>query len=319
MHQLSNCEAFLRGTVDEECAISKLRGVALPLEAIVKDVREAFYKAHVEDPAPSKAFIAKSGLVWFNQWENRQIRDGVRFPPPTGINVNMMPIKYYDLENTLPDFLKGYAPLIRECPVAVHKMPGYQRIVYLTVHESPVAAGETQRRPGLHIERPAKNGGGGGYHAPYPHGPIQDFLKSEYRDICWGLGFSDKDGMPVDGIYMASTVDDSCAVWSSLVRDPHAPGVTDACGGIEHMRSMLGPPAIVLKANQLCWITDRTPHESLPVARETYRQFFRLVVGPVSVWYSKHNTANPTGLQPDAPISHEDKFADVAKDVSIHS
>jgi hypothetical protein len=62
---------------------------------------------------------------------------------------------------------------------------------------------------------------------------------------------------------------------------------------------------------------DRTPHESLPVkapendpmATHAYRQFFRLVVGSISVWYSKHNTPNPLGMLPDAPISNEDKFA----------
>ena len=26
------------------------------------------------------------------------------------------------------------------------------------------------------------------------------------------------------------------------------------------------------------------------------------------MWYAEHNTPNPCGLQPDAPISHEDKF-----------
>lgn len=32
-----------------------------------------------------------------------------------------------------------------------------------------------------------------------------------------------------------------------------------------------------MKKNKLYWITDRTPHESLPMESQTYRQFFRLV------------------------------------------
>jgi hypothetical protein len=77
------------------------------------------------------------------------------------------------------------------------------------------------------------------------------------------------------------------------------------------MRPRLGPPRL-LEAGELCWLTDRTPHEALPLTRSTdrvYRQFFRLVVGPVDVWYARHSTPNPRGLQPDARISFEDKFA----------
>jgi hypothetical protein len=37
------------------------------------------------------------------------------------------------------------------------------------------------------------------------------------------------------------------------------------------------------------------------------RQFFRLVVGRISAWYSAHSTANPL-VEPDAPVVHGDKF-----------
>lgn len=91
--------------------------------------------------------------------------------------------------------------------------------------------------------------------------------------------------------------------------------VTDDHGGCEHLRDHEGVGEN-LKKNHLYWITDRTPHESLPVqppaddpdAKYVYRQFIRIVVGRISVWYSKHNTPNPFGLQPDAPISDINKF-----------
>jgi len=73
---------------------------------------------------------------------------------------------------------------------------------------------------------------------------------------------------------------------------------------------VLGEPEL-LNAGEVCWITDRTPHESLPVSstEPVFRQYFRLVVGPVSVWYTQHNTPNPTGTLPDAPvICHDRKF-----------
>ena len=63
-----------------------------------------------------------------------------------------------------------------------------------------------------------------------------------------------------------------------------------------------------LEANELAWITDRTPHESLPVNGE--RQYFRLVVGKIGAWYAHHSTANPIVPVPDdVTIVQGDKFA----------
>ena len=45
-------------------------------------------------------------------------------------------------------------------------------------------------------------------------------------------------------------------------------------------------------------MTDRTPHESLPLKPGQYRQYFRLVTSNVSVWYAKHSTPNPLGCTP---------------------
>ena len=182
------------------------------------------------------------------------------------------------------------------------------RIAYLTIQEGWVPVGETQRRPGLHIERP---GPGGRFVTP---GPPPFDRDSEFSSLSWGLGHWGTDGHPVDGFYMMSSVADSCRVWPTLIDDPE--DVTDQHGGIEHMRDYLGP-GMPLAANEMCWITDRTPHESMPLAAppedptatRVYRQFFRLVVGPISVWYTKHNTPSPVGVPPEAQVSHEDKFA----------
>jgi hypothetical protein len=138
--------------------------------------------------------------------------------------------------------------------------------------------------------------------------------KAEYGHCGdWGHGeWSDK--TPVDGIYCASNVADSCRVWPVLITEPAQ--VTDQHGGLEHFREYLGA-SVTLPADALCWMTDRTPHETLPLqapahdrtAKHVYRQFFRLVVGKLAVWYSQHNTPNPCGLLPDAPIVDVDKFA----------
>ena len=45
------------------------------------------------------------------------------------------------------------------------------------------------------------------------------------------------------------------------------------------------------------------------MAAGTRRQYFRLVAGPVSVWYSEHSDANPdTRYKPEAEIIHGNKF-----------
>lgn len=243
------------------------------------------------------------------------------FPEPTGISVNMLPLKFFDVENTLPEYLQGYRHMISCIPISrfdydANDLMKYtdrrDRIVYLTVHESMVPVGKSQRRPGLHIERPLAVRNSGQIHKmenPYDYNSI-------HHSYAWGLGcyrMGPSGDIPVDGIYMASNLSDSCEVHSARIRDPAE--FTDPHGGIEHARDYLAGGR-KLKSNEICWLTDVTPHESLPVvapasdptAEFVQRSFFRLVVGDISIWYSKHNTHNPLGIQPDCPVSDEDKY-----------
>ena len=103
-------------------------------------------------------------------------------------------------------------------------------------------------------------------------------------------------------------------------------------GDIEHLRWALPKKeAKTMKPGQLYWITDRfgklffrrehqffntifrTPHESLPLKRSTFRQFFRIVTSDVSFWYKDHSTPNPLGVLPDPDITKivvGNKFSD---------
>ena len=90
-------------------------------------------------------------------------------------------------------------------------------------------------------------------------------------------------------------------------------------GNIEHLRHLL-PDDLrqTLKANRMYWMTDRTPHESLPVKEVTYRQFFRLVMSEVSLWYEDHSTPNPKGVKPDPKITKivkGNKFAECGVEI----
>ena len=280
-------EKVLLGTIDDENPLALLRANPLVWTKVFGEV-ERLYSSHILN---TKAFHI------IDVYKYKYNIDESVFPEPTGININMMPITWW---NGLPKFLDGYEWLIRRC--LQFATIDFEKIVYLTIHESIVEPGQTQRRSGLHVERPGMVARGG---------RIVTESDEEYNNLAqclrWGLGQWRGD-IPKDGIFMMSNVDDSCQIWPNQIKDPHE--ISDAHGGIECLRKQLGEPR-KLKANELVWFTDTTPHEALPsTAKEpVMRQFFRLVVGDISVWYSKHNTPNPLGVQPDAPISDEDKFS----------
>ena len=113
---------------------------------------------------------------------------------------------------------------------------------------------------------------------------------------------------------MASTVPNSCRAWNCSVK----PEAVRHLGDIEYLRSFLPVEGEVLKPGQLYWITDRTPHESLPLKERTYRQFFRIVTADVSFWYHDHSTPNPLGVKPDPKVTRivtGDKFSEEGVEV----
>ena len=314
--------AFLKGTVDPESPLSSLRGVGLVLREICDEVEE---KEFVD--ALSKAIVSSNDqhmkipieYIYCSGYGGAAVVKELPFPEPKDIVVNMMPFKLHRPKATLPEYLHPYLGIICRCPAVragvTSSVWDYEAVAYLTVHESFVKKGQTQRRPGVHIDAPLARAVNGGRIAPFPtmvDGRLAEPEDEKYREMAWGMGGGNRDGWPIDGIYVASTVADSTAIWP--VRVEHPASVCDAHGSLTRktrlegiLRDRLGPP-LLAKANELHWITDRTPHESLPMAEDTYRQFFRLVVGPVSIWYTEHNTANPLGILPDATVTSENKY-----------
>jgi len=187
----------------------------------------------------------------------------ITFPAPTSTRINMMPIIFGD-SASIPTQLHGYLPML----AAAHFTQG--DTVYLTVDESYVPAGATQRRAGIHTDATNRVGWGGGH---------------------WGGN---------GGIYLAST-DGLTSVWSE---DVTADDVDDQ-GGLLH--SLTSKPEHC-QPNTLYRIGDQTPHASIASTQDTYRQFFRLVGHEIGVWYSRHSTPNPFGVLPCAPIVTSSKF-----------
>lgn len=158
----------------------------------------------------------------------------VPFPPfRGGLNVNMLPINLRNLAETLPAELQQYEALIERCPYNLalelagkgsvdHDVdpradyapppdgrgPRAHTIAYLTVTESMVRPGETQRRGGLHTEQPGLLRGGGGSFAPGQyHAWGSGSVRENLRMMMQGPVY-------VGGIYMASSLDNSCEVRS---------------------------------------------------------------------------------------------------------
>ena len=116
----------------------------------------------------------------------------------------------------------------------------------------------------------------------------------------WGLF----NGYLKGGIYLASTIRNSCKLWDCQVIPDEEEGrdIIGKFGDIEHLRKYIGPGE-VMEENMMYWITDLTPHESLPLETRTYRQWFRLVTSRVSLWFQDHSTPNPLGIVPDPKIT----------------
>ena len=223
------------------------------------------------------------------------------FPEPTGINVNMMPFIMNDQDFgslKLPKYLEGYAGMILKVARYCHKEHG--KVCYLTIDESFVDEEHSQRRPGLHIETP------GVIHVDGMGKVEYHKAKGGYNneDICvsWGGG-TDGDNGREGGIYMSCNMDRSCEIWNCRVDENAAIG---KLGDLEHLRTTLkdyGVHRQYMRAGRLYWITDRTPHESLPVRKSGVRQFFRIVTSQLSLWYAEHSTSNPLGVVPDPAIT----------------
>ena len=293
------------GTVDPVLRLLLLgvRDPASPLHAIDSDCARRIYlmwrqwvDAHLDFDGVHASVISGCTINHEKRTGGRipRVIVPVNFPPPRDRVVNMMPVRMGDL-TSIPEDLQDYAELLTSCPAWVAppraEPPGargeHERIGYLTVHESRVEEdGATQRRKGLHTETPGviypgeqlSHGAGGTWGAP------RDPLSIT---VAWGGGYFERGssekgargmfkgarGMFHGGLYMASTVAHSTRVWNCRVRTPGA--VVGALGDIELLRARLGA-GTTLEANELLWMTDATPHESLPLPAGTYRQYFRL-------------------------------------------
>jgi len=241
-----------------------------------------------------RCFVELGNLI-----ENRpkvafSICGNIDFPPPEDRNVNMMPFvmgRKYSLPKNLQPY---YESCIQKCCVQPEE---FGKVCYLTVAEGFVKAEETQRRGGIHVEAP-----GSLFFGDAP-AATRFVAGIEHR---WGCGICYTPDELHGGLYQSSNMSNTCAVWDALIDTTS--GAVDTFGGIDNLRPYIGT-LTKLGANQLVWLTDKTPHEALPQQRDGYRQFFRLVTSKISLWFEEHSTANPRVPLPDyVKVIKGDKF-----------
>eukprot|EP00449_Zooxanthella_nutricula_P063009 CAMPEP_0198584360 /NCGR_PEP_ID=MMETSP1462-20131121/127922_1 /TAXON_ID=1333877 /ORGANISM="Brandtodinium nutriculum, Strain RCC3387" /LENGTH=191 /DNA_ID=CAMNT_0044315777 /DNA_START=34 /DNA_END=605 /DNA_ORIENTATION=+ len=123
------------------------------------NVKLSEYEQYIEFEQTIDDYGGEKMLDWTTLASKRGVH--VEFPASTGLNVNMMPFVVGD-EASLPEELRHYWPMIMKCcggDDAFHAefrhdlRPDPEEIYFLTVQETNVQEGTSQRRPGLHVDR----------------------------------------------------------------------------------------------------------------------------------------------------------------------
>ena len=300
---------LLQGVYDENSPLSKLSGTPNVLQMIWNMIK-LYWKSLIKSNPPDTEEEDECGVAYL-PYRNAP------FPTPQGINISMMPFIMGRTfkECHLPKYLKPYWKMIVACGLGSccflypHEHNEIGSVGFLTIHESLIEEGGSQRRAGVHTENPGrvfieeidKNGD---EKSPCKVCIVKGGGSSKAVESSCGRGWiSLRRASKVGGIYMASTVDDSFKIWDChILQDKDGSEIIGEMGDIEHLQAFL-PQSEKMKKNRIYWLTDRTPQESLPLKKGTYMQFLKLVTNEVSLWFEEHSTKNPKGIVPDPKVT----------------
>lgn len=190
----------------------------------------------------------------------------IDLPAFTGLRIMMLPVVIGDADS-LPldyaDWRDAFAQLSSFAPEHTGE------VGYLTIDEAHVAAGDTHRRPGLHVDGSGGWAGGGG---------------------SWGGGDAVGGGTGTGMIAVCSR--DGARIWSGTFA-----GRPDPDGGCEHLRSQLGP-AWEMSPGIAYWCSPLCVHEAVAARESGPRTFVRLSLPSRAPWfhgYTKSPKVKPTG------------------------
>jgi len=200
----------------------------------------------------------------------------IKFPVWTGIRIQMMPFVMHDMAS-LPPELAHWLAALTTVMASCREIVG---VGYLTIDERVVKAGETHRRPGLHVDGMGNWGGGS-----------------------WGAkGMFMASGIPLNGNLKTPT----CAAWrQDFIGSPLSgadPG-DPMEGNCDHLRPqcLLGSRTL-LKPDTVYWCDSMCVHESLPMPYSARRTFVRVSMPSDCPWPA-NCTPNPCGIKPGGPIA----------------
>ena len=199
------------------------------------------------------------------------ITNKIKFPEFSGIKCNMMPFIQGD-SSSLPEMYKPYAEIINE------NFLEKGEIGYLTIDESFVEAGKTQRGYNSHgIDR--------NVHIEVGH----------YGDVkCWGGGGGSSWGglgntilEDTTMVLVANNISDTCRVW-----DAKEMGYTKDGDLSQYIDKYPEETGVLLKSGEVAKISIFTPHECVNQTMSGNRQFFR-IVGKGVTGREEYFTVNP--------------------------
>jgi len=195
----------------------------------------------------------------------------IQFPTPSGIKCQMMPFVQGD-SGSLPDPYQAYADIIN-----THYLQKGE-VGYLTIHESFVGAGLSQRgynstgaNRNVHIEvgrRGSLNQWGGGGNG-------------------WGRGSGT---LLADStrVLIANSIGGTCRVWDNVIEMSSTPD-GDLSAYLDRYPEDTGR---LMEAGEVANISIFTPHECVPQQHSGMRQFFR-IVGAGVTGREEYFTINP--------------------------
>lgn len=187
----------------------------------------------------------------------------IEIPRNTAHRIMMMPFRLDDVAATVPGaWRECIADLVRRGPCA-------EGVGYLTVDDATVRAGETHRRPGLHVD-------GGSHDAPWAPSPG-----------AWG---------GVEGMIVAATILGSRAWCQDF---DGTPGVDGDC---EHLRDQCrADTRWPLHGGEAYWLGATCVHESIRMPINVRRTFVRVSMPSAAPWFYGY-TPSPFGVMPTGPI-----------------
>lgn len=177
----------------------------------------------------------------------------IQFPEYTGIRCLMMPFIQGD-HKSLPEAYRIYSDIINNLFFKKGD------VGYLTIDESVALKGLPHRGDRAKAERAL-------------HTEVGRIPGKFY--VCGGGGWGSRHAVTLDSdveILLANNLDNSCAVWNATHEE------TSIDGDIGHFAEQYPyDDAVMMKAGEVHKIGILTPHESLPVANDTNRQFLRII------------------------------------------